>query len=427
MQVAELALQRSQAELRSIEQRATAMAIHWKRIDADPGSAEKLVDSEREAARAAVRSERELAAAQARLSIAEAELRLHRAAADKRESITKEVATAREALEKAVKQVEEPGENYTQLVGAQWTPTRFFNSGKDDPAVSFPPRSSGRRKALADWITDRRNPLTARVAVNHIWMRHFGTPLVPTVFDFGRKGIPPANSELLDWLAAELIDSGWSMKHLHRLIVQSATYRRSSSPAGGEANISRDPDNLYLWRRTAMRLESQAVRDSILALAGTLDSTRFGPPVPQAKQADSQRRSLYFFHSNNERNRFLTTFDEALVKECYRREQSIVPQQALALINSQLVLDASRSIAEQLTRELTSQGNSVDDDAEFTRLAFVAILGAEPSQAEFAATAQAVDAWKRLPESSRDGRATESARANLVWVLLNHNDFITLR
>ena len=91
-----------------------------------------------------------------------------------------------------------------------------FDSTSDDPAVEFPAQSTGRRTALAEWITDRRNPLTARVAVNHIWTRHMGTPLVATVFDFGRKGSPPTHPELLDWLAAELIDSGWDMKHLHR-------------------------------------------------------------------------------------------------------------------------------------------------------------------------------------------------------------------
>ena len=186
-----------------------------------------------------------------------------------------------------------------------------MNSAKDDPEVVFPHRSSGRRRALAEWITDRRNPLTARVAVNHLWARHLGTPLVATVFDFGRKGAPPSHPELLNWLAAELIDSGWSMKHLHRLIVGSAVYRLSS--AGAEANeaVLKDPDNTQLWRRTPSRLESQVIRDSILAFAGRLDSTMGGPPVPASAQAESTRRSLYFFHSNNERNLFLTTFDEA--------------------------------------------------------------------------------------------------------------------
>jgi hypothetical protein len=209
------------------------------------------------------------------------------------------------------------------------------------------------------------------------------------------------------------------------MIIESAAYRLSSSAEAGEA-LAKDPDNTQLWRRTASRLESQVVRDSILALAGRLDPTMGGPPVPAPAQAESARRSLYFFHSNNERNLFLTTFDEALVKECYRREQSIVPQQALALTNSGLVLDAARPIAERLTRRLTASGESADDRA-FVRLAFVVLLGAESSEAEAAAMTRALDEWKRLPEAVQNGDATTWARASLVWVLLNHNDFVTLR
>ena len=353
-------------------------------------------------------------------------MRHHRAPADKQDAAAKEVATARESLEKALQQIEQPSEQYAKFAGAQWSATRFLSSGKDDPAVPFPPLSTGRRKALAAWITDPRNPLTARVAANHIWTRHVGTPLVPTVFDFGRSGSPPTNPALLDWLASELIDSGWSMKHLHRLIVQSATYRMSSSAAGAEANIAKDPDNRHLWRGTASRLESQVVRDSILALAGTLDATPGGPPVPPGNQADSTRRSLYFFHSNNERNLFLATFDEALVKECYRREQSIVPQQALAMSNSRLVLDAAPRIAQRLTEQLAASGQA-DDDAAFIRLAFVVLLAAEPNEAEIAASARALAAWRDMPEAPQAEAAVGYARSNFVWVLLNHNDFVTVR
>jgi hypothetical protein len=260
--------------------------------------------------------------------------------------------------------------------------------------------------------------------VNHIWARHLGTPLVATVFDFGRKGSPPSHPELLDWLAAEFVESGWSMKHLHRLIVGSAVYRLSSAGAG-EA-LAKDPDDTQYRRRTPGRLESQAVRDSILALAGTLDSSIGGPPVPAPAQASSTRRSLYFFHSNNERNQFLTMFDEALVRECYRREQSIVPQQALALTNSRLVLDAARPIAERLTRRLAALGGPADDPA-FVRLAFVVLLGSEASEAEAAAMTRALDEWVKLPDAARGGDPTAWARMSLVWVLLNHNDFVTVR
>ena len=416
LQITEAQVKLAQAEEQSVAKRAAAIQASWHRTD----------QVNAEAARAAAKAEREAAAAQAELALVEAELRLHRAANDKRDAATKEVSKARETLAKAVQQVAEPSEQYTTLTGAQWAPTRFLNSGQDDPALPFPTHSTGRRQALADWITDRRNPLTARVAVNHLWARHFGTPLVPTVFDFGRKGKPPANPELLDWLAAELIDSGWSMKHLHRLMVQSATYRMSSTTAGMEANLARDADNIHQWRRTPTRLESQVVRDSILALAGTLDLSQGGPPVPPASQADSLRRSLYFFHSNNERNLFLTMFDEALVKDCYRREQSIVPQQALTLTNSRLVLDTVPLIAGRLTHKLETDGKAASDEA-FIRLAFVLLLGAEPSEVELAASAQAIEAWKKLPDAKQGDTARDYARTQLIWVLLNHNDFVSLR
>jgi hypothetical protein len=408
LRVAESLLSAGRAELRSVERRAEAMRT----------------SGDREKARAAARAEREHTAARAGVALAEAELKLHRAAAGQKEATRKEVASAREALLKAAKSVDEASESYTNLAGAQWTPTRFLNSTKDDPEVVFPPRSSGRRRALAEWITDRRNPLTARVAVNHIWARHLGTPLVPTVFDFGRKGTPPSHPELLDWLAAEFVESGWSMKHLHRLIVESAVYRLASAPAGprAEAAFAKDPENRLHWRRTPTRLESQVVRDSLLSLAGTLDSAMGGPPVPASAQAGSTRRSLYFVHSNNERNPFLTTFDDASVKECYRREQSIVPQQALALSNSRLVLDAARPIAERLTRQVVSA-----DDRDFVQTAYLVLLGAESSEVEEAAMTRALAEWAKLPEAAQAGDATAWARAHLVWVLLNHNDFVTLR
>ncbi len=423
VRVAELELAVATAELRSVSSRIEAMQAAWSKTD-DTTNNPALVETERAKIAEAVTAERQVEVAKARRNVANAELRLLRAAADKKEPIEKELKAAREALEKAEKQgaaAVTPTDRITSLVGAKWTPTRFFSSGADDPTVTFGPQSTGRRKALAEWITDRRNPLTARVAVNHLWARHMGTPLVPTVFDFGRKGIAPAHPELLDWLAAELMDSGWSMKHLHRLIVSSATYRMSSSSAGREANVSKDPDNAGGWRRTPIRLESEVVRDSILSLAGTLDLTRGGPPVKPAEQAESRRRSLYFFHSNNDRNLFLTTFDEATVKECYRREQSIVPQQALAMTNSRLILDASKLIAERIEKG-TPAGAPKLDDATFARRALTLLLGITADDAELAASLKAFDAWRRLP----DGHGRD-ARAFFVWALLNHNDFVTLR
>jgi len=419
--VAEAALAVARAELNAVEQRAKAWQAVWNEAAAEVQSPLQI---------SAVRAERELSVETARHAMAIAERDLRRAAQDKKEAAEKTVQSAKEALDKATAAAAaevQPTDKVSEFVGAKWTPTRFLSSGGDDPAPGFSPRSTGRRSALARWIADRRNPLTARVAVNHLWTRHFGTPLVATVFDFGRKGQPPTHPELLDWLASEFIDSGWSMKHVHRLIVQSATYRLSSSSSGADANVAKDPDNVHLWRRTPSRLESQAVRDSLLALAGMLDPTRGGPPVPQAQQADSKRRSLYFFHSNNERNLFLTMFDEALVTDCYRRDQSIIPQQALAMTNSQLVLDLSRPIAERIAKYLMTSSQPADSDEAFIRAAFLMLLVSDPTATELAASSRSLDAWRKLPEAGQGDAAIGFARANLVWVLLNHNDFITLR
>jgi len=411
-----------QADLESVELRAAAMRARWAGAPEEAGLRA-----------GAVRAERLAAVAGARHALAETELRLLRTAADKREVVQKALKTAGEALEKAQKHAGAPaveGEDYTLLYGAKWTPTRFLTSGKDDPEVRFPAESTGRRRALAEWLTDARNPLVARVAANHIWTRHMGVPLVAGGFDFGRKGAAPSHPELLDWLASELVEGGWSMKRLHRLIVHSATYRMSSSEAGAGANLQKDPDNVQLWRRSPLRLESEVVRDSILALSGELDPKQGGAPVAPAQQAASKRRSLYFYHSNNERNLFLTTFDQAAVKECYRREQSIVPQQALALSNSSLVLEAASRIAKHIVESSASRGaetaSDAHADAAFVREAYAYVLGFSAQDAEVAACLRALATW-RAASNVQDPAAGQSARANLVWALLNHNDFVTLR
>ncbi len=423
LSVAQLSLDVSRAELKSVQERSAAMQAAW--IAESAASTDDVTKTAASEAKTnAIKSKRIVTVARAKQNVAAVELRLLRATVEQKSAIESELNTARETLNKAEQLAAsevKPDDTFTALYGAKWTPTRFLSSTGDDPTVSFVAESSGRRRALAEWITDRRNPLTARVAVNHIWARHMGKPLVATVFDFGRKGSPPSNPELLDWLAAELIDSNWDMKHIHRLIVNSATYRMASSSAGAHSNVERDPDNYYWWRRVPIRLESQVVRDSILSLAGTLDLTSFGPSVPIANQSDSTRRSLYFFHSNNERNLFLSLFDEALVKECYQRDQSIVPQQALALVNSKMVLDASARIAERIGSETASRENPLDDE-DFVRRAFSRILNITANEKELNASLRAMQRWKSV-----DGGSAEAARTNLVWTLLNHNDFVTLR
>lgn len=438
LQIAELTKASAESELASLEKRIAAMNGKWKLEDLkrenSVTASQQSLDQKGEADsshRDAIKAQRVAKVAQLQLAIADLQLQKLSATEDKVEGIEKQIATEQGNLEKATAATQtdvSPDEKYQPIVGAKWSATRFMSSGADDAKVDFPATSSGRRTALADWITDRNHPLTARVAVNHIWTRHFGTPLVDSVFDFGRNGTSPTHPELLDWLAAELIDSGWSMKHIHRLIVASDTYQMSSSNAGRDHEMTVDVDNRYLWRRNPLRVESQVVRDTILSLAGKLDLTRGGPTVPLAGQTDSNRRSLYFFHSNNERNLFLTMFDDATVTECYRRDESIVPQQALALTNSRLVLDAIAPIAERLTQATVAElpndqtPEIANDRDRFIRLAFLSLAGFAPTEQELIASRAAFDDWLTLPNASES-----LARSYFVWTLLNHNDFVTLR
>lgn len=416
---AEAALKLAAANLSETRNRWNAWQAIWKASPADLRTATHT---------AAIEARRIAAVSQAKFNLAVARRDHSKTPAEKKAT----AAAAMEAAAAAVKSAESvlatpipPEEPLLEFVGARWTPTRFFSSGTDDPAPKFPTESTGRRTALAAWITDRRNPLTARVAVNHIWMRLMGQPLVPSVFDFGRKAPAPAQSELLDWLAAEFMDSGWSMKRLQRRIVLSAAFRRSSQLPTGDARLAADPENEFYWRRVAVRMESQVIRDSLLAFAGTLDATQGGPPVPPSEQAGSRRRSLYFQHSNNERNLFLTMFDDALVTDCYRRDQSIVPQQALALSNSRLVLEQAPLIAARVAERMSVLAGGTDD-AAFVRAAFFWLLAQEPDAEESAACERALAAWRQLPEAVQQADPAAFARTRLTEVLLNHHDLITI-
>lgn len=422
---AQRAYELAQAEWESIQKRRLAMNAEWHQAP----------DLE-SAAIAAAASEKRVVSARAHWREAEAQWKLATANTEKKAAAEKELKEAHEQVVQAEKAMEgfQTNKTFTRLIGGSWTPTRFLDSTKDDPTPIFPTKSSGRRKALADWITDRRNPLTARVAVNHLWLRHFGTPLVASVFDLGRKNPTPLHPELIDWMASELMEHGWSLKHLHRLLVTSATYRLSSSLRGMDANQAKDPDNRYWWRRQPIRIEAQVVRDSILAYAGELDLTQGGPPVEPALQEASKRRSLYFFHSNNDRNLFLTTFDDATVKECYRREQSVVPQQALAMANSKLTQDAAEAIAKRFSATCasglaSSTTNPTQLRLTFIRHAFRQLLGFLPNAQEEQAVLSAWDEWDPIetPAPVKESPRSQEAHVRLVWALLNHNDFVTLR
>lgn len=295
--------------------------------------------------------------------------------------------------------------------------------------------SSGRRSALARWMCDRNNPLTARVAVNHIWGRHFGRAIVSSVNDFGGHRQPPSHSALLDWLAADLMEHGWKMKRLHRLIVTSATYRMSSTPVQGSQES--DPDNVYLWRFPPRRMEAEVVRDAILSVAGRLDRSLGGPPLEADRGEDELRRSIYFRHGQNTQMPMLRAFDGPVAQECYQRTHSVQPQQALALLNSRLVLQSSRHLARRLNMMASGDADS------FIDLAFTNVLSRSCTEEEQkicrAHLREQVEVYNGSEDSKRGttreigelSRPSDDpelrARESLVQLLFNHHHFVTIR
>ena len=301
----------------------------------------------------------------------------------------------------------------------------------------YPAISTGRRLALARWIASKENPLTARVAVNQIWLRHFGTPLVDNMFDFGLRSPRPIHAELLDWLAVELMENKWSMKRIHRLILTSRTWRlASSSGAGVESpNLAIDRDNHYYWRMNTRRLEAEVVRDGVLAVTGQLDSSQGGPDIAYADGEETRRRSVYLQHAYEKQMTMLVLFDAASPNECYRRSTSVVPQQALALLNSPMTRRHSSRLAQTLWR--TSQAGPNEREVEFVRSVFQAILSRPSSKEELAACRSFLDRQKKLLGKTKadDGGSKGEvsmapdarARENLTLAILNHNDFVLAR
>jgi hypothetical protein len=270
------------------------------------------------------------------------------------------------------------------------------------------------------------------VAVNHIWTRHFGQALVEPVTDFGRRAKRPKQQALLDWLAVRFRENGWRMKWLHRLIVTSRAYRLSGNVAWAPPTTRQsDPNNEFYWHRKPVRMESEVIRDSLLSLAGTLDLTIGGPSLDVDAKDVTFRRSLYFKHSRDDQDRFLTMFDDADIFQCYRREESVVPQQALALANSKLALEMSAHIANRLFLKLDAKKDPHPDD-ELVRTAFELILCRQPKPNEFDICRGALISWRELTSQSTDaGSETPSDTPReyilLVHFLINHNDFVTVR
>jgi hypothetical protein len=265
------------------------------------------------------------------------------------------------------------------------------------------------------------------VAVNHIWARHFGEPLVGSMYDLGLRTPRPEHQKLLDWLAVEFMESDWSVKHLHRLILNSRAYRMSAAAAGPHgANVVIDPDNRYFWRMNELRMEGEVIRDCAMFLAGRLEFKFGGPDLAVTSAETGTRRTIYYRYASGDVIPFLSAFDAANVTECYRRHETIVPQQALALTNSGMVLNCASEIASILHRHV---GDTAGARRGFIQSAFERILGRSPTEAERVESEAGLARLAEARESSANDRLSSEARARsaFVHVLLNHNDFVTIR
>jgi len=278
---------------------------------------------------------------------------------------------------------------------------------------SYPAMSTGRRTAFAKWLTSPQNTLFARVTMNHLWLRHFGVGIVGTPDEFGANGKKPTHPALLDWLAAEFIASGYDLKHMHTLIMTSELYRRSSGEPGViSANLKTDPDNIWYWRSPIRRMEGELVRDNLLHVSGLLDPTMGGPDIDHKEAEISRRRSLYLRHAQEKLVEFVQIFDGSRPNECYQRDRSVKPHQALALSNSKVTLDASVKLEQTLSLLVKGDYNT------FITEAFEHILNRAPKSEEAKLSATFLN---------QSGKDTTRLRQQLIGVIFNHNDFITIR
>jgi len=273
------------------------------------------------------------------------------------------------------------------------------------PAPPADAKSSFRRAGFAEWLTSPENPLTARVMVNRIWMNHFGEGIVRTPSNFGKMGERPTHPELLDYLASEFVSSGWSIKHVHRLIMKSNAYRMASDDI--EANRKIDGDNRMVWRMPRRRVEAEVIRDSVLSVAGTLDRSVGGPAVypyidPTLFQSSSKRtwhgkavndpstyrRSVYVFSKRTIPLPMLETFDRPdTMTSCARRNRSTVAPQALILMNNEFIGIQARHFAQRLEREAGA------DTAAQVKLAYELALSRPPTEAEQARAVQFIQGY----------------------------------
>ena len=294
------------------------------------------------------------------------------------------------------------------------------------------------RLPLAGWLTDPRNPLTARVLVNRVWLWHFGEGLVRTPDDFGKQGERPTHPELLDWLALDFMKHGWTMKRLHRMILLSSAWQQSSrtQPDG----MAKDPENKHLWRMNYRRLEAEPIRDAVLAASGKLNPQRGGPSVypklpiddlirdsyaantwgkSDAEQAN--RRTVYVFVKRSLLVPMLEAFDAADPSSvCPKRNTTTVAPQALAMLNNGFVREQAAHFAARVRREA-----GASPPAQVER-AFRLALGRPPSPAERARSLAFMDRQRRYlqPVKAAPAADTGDALADLCHALFNLSEFV---
>jgi hypothetical protein len=288
-----------------------------------------------------------------------------------------------------------------------------------DAAISPAPatsQSTGRRTELGRWITDPDNPLTARVIVNRVWQFHFGRGLVGTASDFGDLGDRPTHPELLDWLARRFVADGWSLKRLHRLIVTSATYQQSALVSTSELARLKDPDNRLLWKMPIRRLESEQIRDAMLAVSGELDLTTGTASVT----GDQPRRAIYVKVLRNHRDPLMAAFDAPDgFRSAPQRLVTTTATQALLTINGKWTLQRAKAFARRL-RKLDA--DTADQVSRAFRLAF----GREPTADQRRQAVQFLQrqAGAHLEQAGTAESADDVALFDFCHVLLNSNEFL---
>jgi hypothetical protein len=262
--------------------------------------------------------------------------------------------------------------------------------------------------------------------VNRVWQHHFGTGLVPTPDNFGQSGVAPEQRELLDYLTAEFVEQGWRLKPLHRLILLSAAYRQGSGWHAAAARV--DPSNRLWWHYPLRRLDAEAVRDSMLAVAGELDMRMGGPCIPTRRADDgtvildrqvdgSQRRSVYLQQRRTQVLTFLELFDAPkIITTCSLRHTSTVPLQSLAMLNSEFARDRGAALSRRIT---ATAGNEV---VPFVVHAFRVACGRPPSDSELEASTSFIEAQNAVYGTSPEAR--ELAYTDFCQMLLAGNAFL---